>query len=163
MRINKTLSLIAVIYLLINLLFFLHASSLNGGASMGYIFVFPAFWVITLVIVFILSIKNRKTWFRKQLLLSTLIAIFFCTPICISLITIIVRPSMYLAASGYNGDYKTFERWVYYSNQKTAITKYWKNNLKDSTWIYLNKQGDKTKTELYRNDTLITNKVFKEK
>ena len=131
---------------------------------MGYVFIFPAFWIITVITVLVLSIKNRKIWFRKQMLLSTLIAIFFCTPVAISLITIIARPQTYLAASGSNGsDNTSFEAWVYYYNQKPAVTKYWKDYRKDSTWVYLNKKGDTIKTERYRNDTLINTKEFKEK
>jgi hypothetical protein len=163
MKINKTLSLIAVVYLLINLLFYLHASSLTGGADMGYIFIFPAFWIITLITVFILSIKNRKIWFRKQMLLSSLVAIFFCTPISISSFVMIVQSPIYLVSSGYNGDNKTLEEWLYRSSQKIAITKYWRHNKKDSTWVYFNNHGDTIKTEFYRSDTLIKTKVYKDK
>jgi energy-coupling factor transporter transmembrane protein EcfT len=161
MKINKTLSIIAIIYLTINLLFYLHASSLNGGSSMGYIFIFPAFWIITLVTVIVLAIKYRNTWFKKKYLLSTLIALFFCTPVAISIITLIGRPSSYLAVSGSNNG-KSFEEWNYY-NGKPAIFKYWTNGVKDSIWVYLNKKGDTTKTEAYKNDILVRTKNYNDK
>jgi hypothetical protein len=125
MKITPVPTFIAVIYLLINLLFYLHASTLNGGESMGYIFIFPCFWLITIVSVLILAIKNRKIWFRKNQLVSTIIALFFCTPISISAIVLLMRPASYLASSGsneVNGDFTKFENWEYY-NGKQAITK----------------------------------------
>jgi len=93
------------------------------------------------------------------MILSTLIGLFFCTPISISLIVLLVRPSYYLASSSYTNDIKTGESWNYY-NGKRAVTKYWKDDKKDSTWVYFNKKGDTIKTETYRNDTLIRKKEF---
>lgn len=163
MKITRTLTIIAIAYLLTNLLFFWHASTLNGGASMGYIFIFPFFWACTIILVIILSIKNRKQWFQRRQLFSTLIALFFCTPISISLIALVVRPASYLASSGSNqnsGSTISFEEWNYY-NGKQAITKYWKDGQKDSVWVYFDKKGDTMLTETYKGDSLINKKSYK--
>ncbi len=102
-------------------------------------------------------------WFKKNIILSTLIALFFCTPISISMIALILRPATYLASSGIDGRNAytlKSENWDYYIGGR-AILKYWKDDKKDSTWVYFNKKGDTIKTETYKNDTLIRKKDFK--
>jgi hypothetical protein len=163
MKITRTLTVIAIVYLLINLLFYWHATTLNGGTSIVYIFIFPFFWAITIILVIVLSIKNRKLWFQKKQLLSTLIALFFCTPVPLSLTVLVLRPPYYLAASGSNqenGSTIRFEEWNYYSG-KQAITKYWKDEQKDSVWVYFDKKGDTISTETYTEDKLISKKIYK--
>ena len=163
MKFNRTPIIVALVFLIINALFFLHATTLNGGGSMIYIFIFPAFWIITFITIVIISIKNSKTWFQKKYLLSTIIALFFCTPVSVLLIVLLVRPSSYLASSGgygpNDGHAHTFETWDYYSG-KRAAKKYWTDSRRDSTWVYFNKKGDTTSTETYRNDTLIRKKTY---
>lgn len=47
----------------------------------------------------------------------------------------------------------------YYNDDNAPkIKKYWKNGKKDSTWTTFAKDGTIIKEELYRNDTLISNK-----
>jgi hypothetical protein len=164
MKFNRPLTIAAIIYLVINTLFILNAATLNGGGSMIYIFIFPFFWIVTLVIITTLSIKNRKIWFKKDMLLSTLLAIFFCTPVSVSLFVLISRPASYLSSSGSNqkdGHQINSEEWNYYSNESRAINKYWKDGKKDSTWVYFNKNGDTLATETYSEDKLIHKRSFK--
>jgi len=142
---------------------------------MGYIFIYPAFWIITLIVITILCIKNRKSWFQKNMMLSTLIAIFFCTPFIFSLSFYAVRPASHLSSTGYNpqgGYIEKSEWWDYYNGPRSA-EKYWrkkddgqstsddKDFRRDSTWIYFNSKGDTVKTETYKDDKLIRTKTYK--
>lgn len=153
----------------------MHALTLKGGMSIIYLFIYPAFWVITLVVVAIFCIRNRKRWFQRDMLLSTLIAMFFCTPIVLTCIYYLVRPASYITVTGYNpenGYVRKFEDWNYYSGGRAA-KKYWKRPddgasyaddsgfEKDSTWVFFNKNGDTIKTETYRDDRLVKTKVYK--
>ncbi|GAB2973635.1 hypothetical protein GCM10027049_04680 [Mucilaginibacter puniceus] len=163
MKLNPIPALIALIYTVINVLFYMHATTLTGGASMGYVFIFPMFWIITALGIIVLSIRKRKSWFSKDLLLSTLVSLLFCTPIPLLAVGIFTRPDSYPVSEGYrtvNGNALKDESWDYYNGQRAA-KKYWKNEKKDSIWVYFNKNGDTILTETYKEDSLISKKDYK--
>jgi hypothetical protein len=86
-----------------------------------------------------------------------------------------LRPASYVTATGYspeNGYVHKFEDWDYYGGGRAA-KKYWKRPddgvsyaddagfKKDSTWVYFARNGDTTRIETYRDDSLIKTTVYK--
>lgn len=169
MKWNIKLTIIAVGFILINILFAWHASTMSGGSALIYVLIYPIFWLITLILVSILTYRKRKEWLKKEMRFSTILMLLFCTPAPCFAFAELTRPEITRSSSGYfpeNGKtYKT-ETWIYEPGV-IAIKKYWildsgnwndidENEFKkDSTWIYLNKKGDTLKTEKYKNDSLI--------
>jgi|TARA_B110000027_G_C16092247_1_gene289025 hypothetical protein len=175
MKWNKTLSIIALFFLIINFLFTKNAETLNGGRAMIYIFIFPLFWIGTLITVGVLAYKKRKKWFSSELRISTIILLALCSPLSILGFSYLTKPEIYLSGTGYNpknGITIKTETWNYNSG-KTSVRKFWKINTenysgyeeneykKDSIWIYYNKNGDTLKIEKYKNDKLIEIKETK--
>ncbi|WP_282124725.1 hypothetical protein [Algibacter mikhailovii] len=175
MKLNKTLLFIAIGFLIINVFFFKNAETLNGGRAMIYIFIFPLFWIATLITVGILAYKNRKEWFSKEMKISTIFFMILCTPISIWGFSSLTRLEIELIGTGYNpknGITIKSETWNYNSGQ-TAIIKFWKIDTenwasndekdfkKDSVWVYLDKKGDTLKIEKYKNDQLIERTEYK--
>lgn len=176
MKWNKTLSLIAIIYLIINLLFLQNIKTLNGGKAMIYLVIFPLFWIATLIFVVIISYKRRKEWFSYELRISTNILLVLCTPLSVWGLSYLTSPEIEICCTGYNprnGITIKSETWSYYNSGQTAITKFWRLETenysdydesafkKDSIWVYYDKNGDTIKTEKYKNDTLIERKEYK--
>ncbi|TXD72141.1 hypothetical protein [Aequorivita antarctica] len=172
---NKTLTIIAIGFLIINLFFFKNAETLNGGRAMIYIFIFPLFWILTLITVGILAYKNRKEWFSNEMKVSTIILLILCTPLSIWGFSSLARPEMELSGTSYNprnGIIIKSETWNYNSGQ-TSVTKFWKLDTenwtgyddseykKDSIWVYYDKKGDTLRIEKYKNDQLVENKEMK--
>ena len=169
MKWNKTLTYFAIGFLLINFLFSENMETLNGGKAMIYIFIYPLFWILTLIIVGVLTYKNRKKWLNKEMKISTIILLICCSPISILIFSTLTKPEIQLSGTGYNpknGITIKTETWNYNSGQ-TAIRKFWKINsenwtgyseneyLKDSIWTYYTKEGEILKTEKYKNNELI--------
>ena len=175
MKWNKTLSLIVIIYLIINLLFFRNIKTLNGGRAMIYLIILPLFWIVTLITVGILAYKRRKEWFNNELIISTILLLVLCTPLSIWGFSSLTRPEIELSSTGYNpknGITIKSESWIYNSGQ-TAITKFWRLETenysgyndsefkKDSIWVYYDNSGDTIRIEKYENDKLIERKESK--
>jgi len=167
MRFNITLTSVAVVYNLINFLFGLHISNMASAASMIYVFVYPCFWIITIVAISIMAFKNRRTWFNKTFKVSTITALFLCTPISFIWFKAITAPSTYCASSGFSteGDHTIkSEEWVY-SNGRLNVIKYWKADIPDcrslslfrpdSVWVYLSKNGDTLQVQTYKDGKLV--------
>ena len=175
MKWNIKLTWIAIGYILINILFAWHASTMTGGTSLIYVLIFPSLWLITIIAVGILTYRKRKGWFKKEIRFSTIVLLLFCTPIPLLVFTELTKPEMTRAGSGYNPKngrtYKT-ETWTFKPGV-LAIKKYWvletedwiradeSGFKKDSTWIYFDKNGDTLKTEKYLDDKLIESKEYK--
>ena len=156
MKLNKTLLIIVIGFLIINLFFFKNSETLNGGRAMIYIIFFPLFWIGTLIAVGILAYRNRKEWFSKEMKISTIIFLILCIPLSIWGFSDLTRPEIRLIGKGYNprnGITIKTETWNYNSGQ-TAIRKFWKLETekwtgydeseykKDSIWVYYDKKGD---------------------
>ena len=169
MKLNKKLLIIAICFLIINMFFFKNTETLNGGKAMIYLFIFPLFWIATLITVGILSYKNRKEWFSKEMKISTIVFLILCTPLSIWGYSALTRSEIQLVGTGYNprnGVTIKTETWNYNSGQ-TAVTKFWKLDTenwtsydeseykKDSIWVYYDKKGDTLRIEKYENDQLI--------
>lgn len=168
MKINRTLLSIAIAYNIINFLFWQHILTMPDATSMIYVIIFPVFWIITIIIVAILAFKNKAIWFKKNYKLSTIIGLFFCTPMLFWLVRVINTPESYRASSSYAskmGYTIKREKWIY--NNGAQVIKYWKADesncndcdsthfKKDSTWIYLGKKKDTIKIEVYKEGKLI--------
>jgi len=98
--------------------------------------------------------------------------ILFCTPIPLLLLLVLTIANSYGAESDYiqkNGYTLRHEEWVYRSNGKMAINKYYRmktpdetdesNDKRDSTWVYFNKDADTVKIEQYNNGKLISTRL----
>lgn len=169
MKINTTATSVAVVYNIINFLFWLHISTMPNATSMVYMFIYPCFWVITLIIMGIMGFRNKAIWFSKTYKVSTIIALFFCTPFPFIWVKAIEAPSTYCVSTGFStqdGHTIKSEEWVYRTGGLNVI-KYWKADesncndcdsthfKKDSTWIYLGKKKDTIKIEVYKEGKLI--------
>ncbi|MCC5916866.1 MAG: hypothetical protein JJU02_06005 [Cryomorphaceae bacterium] len=169
MKWNLKLTWIAIGYILINILFAWHASTMTGGTSLIYAIIFPVLWGLTKIAVGIMTFKQRKVWFQKDMKISTLILLIFCTPISLLAYTELTKPEMTRSGTAYwpkSGKTLKTETWIYQPGQIAAI-KYWtldkenwteseeKEFKRDSTWVYFDKHGDTLRTETYQNDLLI--------
>lgn len=163
MKWNQTLLKIAIGYSVINILFYTHILNLNGGSSLIYVLIYPLFWLLTIIIISALTYKKRKSWLSKQLKVSTIILLVFCTPLPLLICSSLIQSDIYRSSTSYNsknGKITKIETWDY-TNGKTAIKKFWKNeNIKDSLWIYFDKNGDTLKTEIYKNNQLLKIKEY---
>ncbi|MBI0400567.1 hypothetical protein [Cyclobacterium marinum] len=169
MKWNQKLTWIATGYILVNILFAWHASTMTGGTSLIYAVIFPVFWGLILIAVGILTFKNRKTWFEKSMSLSTIVLLLFCTPLPLLAFTELTKPEMTRSGTDYwpkDGVTLKTETWIYKPGQ-IAAKKYWTLETenwteksvdefkRDSIWVYFDKNGDTLKTEHYENDKLI--------
>lgn len=184
MKIEIRLLALAVIPNLTAFLLYKQAASQPGGtgALMVYLlFMLPAIWLITLIIGFIVYRKRRSIWFNKSHLFTTIILIFFATPI----------PFLYFLKGGFSdkpyipipivrnppfkvetntdtiGKYQhKFERFIY-SAFHDSLKSYWIADTaelrrlgesaykKDSIWTYYDTSGKVVKVEYYKNGKLI--------
>jgi hypothetical protein len=174
MKWNITLVSIAITYILINILFYTHARTMEGGSSLIYVIIYPALWLITLIAVGIWTYIKRVSLFQKDSTAATLILLFFCTPLPLLIASELMQPETTRSSSTYsskNGVTIKDEFWTYTTGQ-VAARKYWKLNTEkwidaneedfkeDSTWVYFSKQGDTVKTELYNEGKLIRTMEF---
>ena len=170
MKINKTIIIIAIIYNVVNFLMWQHIKTMPNATSMGYLIVYPYFWILVLAFAILITFKNRKKWFQRNLIISTTLGLFFCTPLPFILYNVTSGPASYCASTNFyneNGNTIKFEIWHYYSGT-LQVVKYWKANRencdtcnpilfkRDSTWVYLNRRRDTIRIETYKNDKLIS-------
>jgi len=170
MKINKTVLSIAIVYNVINFMFWQYIKTTTGASSMIFIFIFPVFWIISILVVTILAFKNKATWFQKGYKASTIVGILVCTPILFWFVIAIQTSESYCNSTGYtpqNGYTFKYESWIY-RNGSRQVVKYWKADgencdtcdsshfKRDSTWVYFNKKKDTVKVEIYKNDKLIS-------
>jgi hypothetical protein len=78
---NENLIYITLTYLFINAAFFFHASTMNGGGSLVYIYIFPFFWLISIILIGIFTYSQRKILFEKRSKKTSILLLAFCTPI----------------------------------------------------------------------------------
>jgi len=175
LKLNRLLLTIAFAYLLFNGLFYWHLTAAENSVSLAYILLCPLIWLITLVLITILCARNRRVWFKRDILLSTIIGIICCTPLVPVGVLYLVEPDSYLASTSYDtqeGYMIKIEHWNYGSGE-LAAKKYWKRVgakayededegfKKDSIWVYLNKKGDTIKTETYKDGKITATKSYK--
>jgi hypothetical protein len=176
LKLNRLLLIVALAYLLFNGLFYWQLTAAENSVSLAYILLGPIVWLITFVIVIVLCLRHRSVWFRRDILLSTLIGIILCTPLVPLGALYLMGPDSHMDSTGYDsrpGYMIKIEHWNYNSGEPAA-KKYWKRAgdgkryddedegfKKDSTWTYFNKKGDTIKTETYHNDSLVKTKVYK--
>jgi hypothetical protein len=178
MKLNKTLFVLALIYNGINFGLMKILTSMNGGSSMIFLLIYPLFWILSLVIVGVLTSKLRRLWFNKSYKLSTNVLLVFCSPLVFLVIVGLHIPRTYCDSTGYNsanGHTYKYESWVYFGSLKQQVIKYWVADQegcndcdstyfkRDSTWIYLNPKQDTMKIDIYKDGKLIREKLFKNK
>jgi hypothetical protein len=165
------LIIIAISANILTVLLYSHLMTLPGESGESWfigLFCMPAIWIISAVLAIILSYKNRKLYFQKNFWLWTILLIVFCTPIPIGFIYAEFFDSdTYQAESdtiARNDHSLMHEEWVYKSNNKMAVNKYYRTQgnedtltyKRDSIWTYFNKSGDTIKIEKYDNGKLIS-------
>jgi len=172
MGLNKKLLTYTIIFNVINGLLFVYATTNPGGeVGMQMFFGFPLFYVVGLIGLLIIGVNNKKDFGRP----GNWILCLFCTPIptviivSIALRTIGTENGARGAMTMYNykdGQKIKMQRWEY-GNGQTYVDKYYKADsikelidgesafLKDSIWIYYNKDGQILKNEKYKDDKLI--------
>lgn len=77
---NDTLLYISIAYFFINIAFFFHMTTMNGGGSMIYVFILPIFWLTTIIGVSIFAYNQRKLLFEKSRKKISIILLILCTP-----------------------------------------------------------------------------------
>lgn len=175
MKWNITLVSVAIAFILINILFYSHSRTMQGGSSLIYVIIYPAFWLITLIAVGIWTYIKRRILFQKDSATATLILLFFCTPVPLLIASRTLQPETTRSSSSYsprNGVTIRDESWSYNTGE-VAARKYWKLNTEnwidadeddfkeDSTWVYFSRQGDTIKTELYNDGELVRTNEYR--
>jgi len=164
MKTNKVLLTFAIVYTIITISFINNIQQ-DQSASLGYVFIFPVFWIIAGIILGLLF------WFKKIRLqtLADRFFLLFSTPLPLLLVFLVFSnlPSSRLITSSYeyNKDGHRHREVKYdYSVGQTQRIEYYiskdivtesrpfpenDNWLKDSVWTYYNKNGKIQKTEKY--------------
>jgi hypothetical protein len=164
MKTSKTLIAFCIVYNIITL-YFISDIQRDQSASLGYVFIFPVFWIIAGIILGVLF------WIKKARL-NTLwdkLLLFFSTPFALLIPFLIISnlPSSRLitSSSEYNKNGHRHREIHYdYSVGQTQRIEYYISKdvvtdskpfpesdiwLKDSIWTYYNKDGTIEKTENY--------------
>jgi len=164
------LIILSIIANLTTIILCLHAGT-QGGESytdwITFLLLLPVVWIISLILLIVFSYKNRKIYFQRAILKWSVPLILCCTPVPICIIY-----SSFFVSSTYPVESDTLdhhdyllrhEEWLYRSNNKMAVNKYYRiynkddtNGNKDSTWTYFSKSGDILKIERYDNGKLIS-------
>jgi membrane-anchored protein YejM (alkaline phosphatase superfamily) len=130
-----------------------------------FLLVLPLIWIVCLIFLAIFVYKGRRELFRRPILKWTIPVVLFCTPLPMSIIYFeLLLPDTYLAERDSLNN-ERHEEWVYRSNNKLAVNKYYtpgndEPQNRDSTWTYYDKGGDTVKIEKYKNGKL-TSTVYK--
>jgi len=164
MRTSRTLIIFFILYNIITLAFISNIQQ-DQSASLGYVFIFPVFWIIAGIVLSLLFRSKRatlKTFWDKFLL-------FFSTPIPLLLVLFIfyqfTSAGLTTSSSEYNKNGHRYreihydysigqpQRIEFYVSQDTVTesqpfpqSDIW---LKDSVWTYYNRDGTIKKTENY--------------
>jgi hypothetical protein len=135
-------------------LFFINDLNNNQSASLGYLFIFPIFWIIAGIIL-IFSIKYNKIKIKGAL---DILILSFSTPIPLFIFLFfshLSSPSSHInSTSEYDKNGKRFKEIEYvYSNLKIERKEIYTSRgygwNKDSIWVYYDKDGKVLKKENY--------------
>ena len=174
MKINIVAILIAILYNIGNILMWQHIKTMPDASSMIYLIIYPCYWIIAVVIIAIIALKNKLRWFQSSYKFSTILALLFCTPIPFFVLRAVEAPSYYGAMDRfeYKGNYtEKIEQWNY-NGGGVYVIKYWRANKpncescdtslfkRDSTWVYF-KGKDTLKVEVYKIGKLVSEKDYK--
>jgi uncharacterized protein YecT (DUF1311 family) len=161
---NKTLTGLGIANCIILIWIVNYYLDLENGMGIIAAIVAPVYALIFFIAIIILALIKRKIWFKQDMLASTLLMLLFCTPIPVLSAWYLTQPSTTLhstetALSG-NRIYKTEE--VVNGDQVTEVRHWIKANntayLKDSLWIWMNKNGDTLQIENYTGEKLLNKK-----
>ena len=172
---NKLLriALLAFIANLLTIALFNYVKTLPGESGTTWFLMLlclPLTWLTSIIIVIIWVYRGRKTLLKRPLLKWAIPLVLFCTPVPLAVIYYnFIEPETYCTETNLvTGSNYTLrhEEWVYYSNNKMAVDKYYRSGVvdaeenstdnRDSVWIYFDKAGDTTKVETYKNGKLIS-------
>lgn len=135
-------------------LFFLNEINKDQSSSLGYLFIFPTFWIIA-GIIFWISISSKKIKIRSSL---DKIILSFSTPLPFFIFLFIwkgLSPSSHVNSTYmYEKNGKQFKEIEYvYSNLEIERKEYYVSKgygwTKDSIWIYYGKDGKVIRQENY--------------
>ncbi|WP_152270714.1 hypothetical protein [Agriterribacter humi] len=145
-------------------LYFISDINRDQSSSLGYVFIFPVFWIIAAIALGLLF------WFKKATLktLWDKLLLFFSTPIPLLLVFVFSRltlAGLITSSSEYNKNGHRYRkiRYEYSIGQPQRIEFYVSQDtvtetepfptsdvwLKDSIWTYYNRDGTIKKTENY--------------
>ena len=174
----RTLIIIAFIANLLTLLLYNYAANQPGGSGVAMIFILvwmPALWLTSIITTIIISVIKRKYLFKKPVVRWTLLTLLFTTPIPAIAFYYVTHPTPETRSDGMmtntiNGKVYKTEFWERTSTHKKFADKRFiadstqeamyghKAYKKDSTWVYFDNNGDTSKLEYYKNDSLIATK-----
>ncbi|MDB5139177.1 MAG: hypothetical protein JWR12_1093 [Mucilaginibacter sp.] len=121
-----------------------------------------------------MSFRDKAIWFSKSYKVSTIVALFFCTPFPFMWFKAITAPSTYCVSTEFStrdGHTIKTEEWIY-STGGLNVIKYWKADepqcndcdtsafKPEGVWVYLGKKKDTLRVDTYKNGKLI-NKIKK--
>jgi len=164
-RYNKVLLIFATVYTLITI-YFIYDIKRDESASLGYLFIFPVFWMIAGILLGLLfwltKIKLRTVSDKIALALSTPVPLFIFV-FAWSLLPYSQSPAM---TNEFNKDGHRYREVKYqFTNGQTKRVEFYKSQdivtdeepfpkndiwLKDSIWIFYNKEGKIETTEDHR-------------
>lgn len=154
MKPNPVLIIFAIIFNIITGIFILNIIN-DQSSSLGYLYIFPIFWIISGIILSLLS----KQKFVNFVGITDKILFFFSTPLALIFFYFLYVQSTdakYIIGSREydkgNHRYKevTYDYEVAGQNQRTEFYILKDGWTKDSIWTFYNKDGRIKKTEDYR-------------
>jgi hypothetical protein len=78
---NWTATIFAIINIVSLLSIEKYLDGLGQGMAIMGVFIFPAYIIVFSSILLTVAIIKRKTWFKKEILFSTIFMLIFCTPL----------------------------------------------------------------------------------
>lgn len=78
---NVPLFSIALVYNLLNVLFLYQMETAQGGAGLGFVYIFPLLWLSNLILIIFLTHLKKKEWLSNEMKFLTVLMLIFNTPI----------------------------------------------------------------------------------
>ncbi len=164
---NWTLTVLAGLNLLFYWLIMNYLMGLSQGMAFIGVFIIPGYAVIFSVIVLIFILVNRKTWFEKGQLFSTLILLIACSPIPLMIGLNASQPTITtMTEESWMSEESSFRSEIDLKKGQPIAIRYWiiyngkDQPIKDSTWVYFDENGDTSAIEIYKNDTLVLERNY---
>ena len=81
MKVDVKLLILTVVYTLINLLLLWAMATAQNGNALGVAYLLFFYWILALFVTLYYTLKYKNTWFSKDYWFSSLVLLFFNTPI----------------------------------------------------------------------------------
>jgi len=120
-----------------------------------------------------MGFRYKAIWFSKAYKVSTIIALFFCTPIPFMWFKAIIAPSTYCVSTEFStrdGHTIKTEEWIYTTGGLNVI-KHWKADKPqcndcdtsafkpEGVWVYLGKKKDTLLVDTYKDGKMINERT----